>query len=59
MKSLYMNDKLKNMWKEAAMVQFKTLFWRLPGGTQENHEKPYPLSLWGGHTRQPLQCDHF
>jgi hypothetical protein len=35
-----MNNKLEGIWKEAVMAQFKVLSHHLPGGTEENQEKP-------------------
>jgi hypothetical protein len=37
---MIVNNKLQRMWKEAGVVYFKELSRNLPGGTEENHEKP-------------------
>jgi hypothetical protein len=34
------NDELERMWKEAVVALFKVLSRHLPGGSEENHEKP-------------------
>jgi hypothetical protein len=34
------SNELERMWKEAVLAEFKAIFRYLPGGTEENHEKP-------------------
>jgi hypothetical protein len=35
-----MNNELERIMKEAVVAQFETLYWYLPGGTEENHKTP-------------------
>jgi hypothetical protein len=35
-----MNNELERIWKEVVMVEFKVLSQHVPGGTEEDHEKP-------------------
>jgi hypothetical protein len=37
------NNELRRTWKEVVVAYFKVLSWNLPGGTEENHEKPVRL----------------
>jgi hypothetical protein len=38
---LLMNNELERIWKESVVASFKVLSRRLPGGSEENHEKIY------------------
>jgi hypothetical protein len=35
-----MDNELEGMWKEAVVALLKVLFRHLPGGTEENYDKP-------------------
>jgi hypothetical protein len=34
------NNELERMWKEVVIAEFKVLLWHLPGGAEQNPEKP-------------------
>jgi hypothetical protein len=38
---MIMNYDLKRMWEELVMARFKVTSQHLPGGTEENYEKPW------------------
>jgi hypothetical protein len=40
-----MNSELERMWKEAVVAQFETILWRLPGETEENHDRIVSLDF--------------
>jgi len=46
----FVSYELENAWKEAVLAHFKLLAQHLPGGLEENHDKPQ--SGWSafGHT---------
>jgi hypothetical protein len=39
MRGLLVNNELERLWKEASWPNI-VLSWYLPGGAEENHEKP-------------------
>jgi hypothetical protein len=46
--SVALNDglvskEMERMWKEVVMAKLEILSWNFPGGTEENHRKPYSL----------------
>jgi hypothetical protein len=48
-----MNMNLERTWKEVDMAYFTVLSQHLPGGTEENHEKPQSGLLVAGPRYEP------